>query len=234
MQRLEVLGWWFNDEAPGPLPRPQLLVRPWDPEERTAVVDHLRAGKVLVHYPEPSFCRFACGEAEMGSADLTDGTFVWPEGLVHYVVEHGVTLPRHFVAHAVARAGREVPFVVPKPKFGLFDQGAWLQWGREQRACLDLDGFEIPTADVLDRIAADLGPVPHEAILCCRGATREVVLAVGGGAIELRQLKAGGRPPRRFAGWHEWPVVGAAAASGPLAAFFAGLRKKGTGDEPSA
>ncbi|MBL9077529.1 MAG: hypothetical protein JNL08_08500 [Planctomycetes bacterium] len=222
MARLEVVGWWFRDEAPGPLPRPQLLVRPWQPAERAAVVAHLRAGKVLETYPEPSYCRFACGAADMGRADLSDGTFVWPEGLVHYVTEHSVALPARFVAHALQGAGAAPPRL-PKPRFGLYDVAPWLAWARAERAALDLDGFETPLGEVRDRIARDLGPVPHEAILLCRGSTREVVLAVGGGAIELRQLQAGGRPPRRFAGWHEWPVVGA-AGSGPLAAFFADRR----------
>ncbi len=46
----------------------------------------------------PSMSRF-CGEA-VGSLELSDGVFIWPEGLAHYVEEHGVRLPARFVNHA--------------------------------------------------------------------------------------------------------------------------------------
>ena len=93
MQRLEVLGWWFNDAAPSGYPRPQLLVSPWEPQTRAAVAGYLRAGRLLETYPDDSFCRFACSHAAMGRCDLTDGRFVWPDGLVHYIEQHDVRLP---------------------------------------------------------------------------------------------------------------------------------------------
>jgi hypothetical protein len=235
MQRLQVLGHWFLDEAPSALPRPQALVAPWDPDALAAVVRHLRAGFVLVRFPEASHCRFHCGEEAMGHADLTDGTYVWPEGLVHYVERHSVRLPDPFVAHALAHPQGVPAFALPKPAFGLYDLGPWQRWARQQGACLDLDGFEIPTGDVLDRVANDLGDVPHEAILLCCGATRQVVLAVGGGALEVRQLRAGGHAPVRFAGWHEWSRdrLGAGAVSPgkpgrgeSMGDFFAKLRRR--------
>lgn len=245
MKRLEVLGWWFNEHAPTGLPRPQLLIAPMEPSQRAAVASYLRAGKALVRHDEPSHCRFQCGETEMGRADLTDGTFVWPEGLVHYVERHDVRLPDRFKEHAVANGGAVPNFVMPKPAFGLFDTGPWLAWGRAQGACLDLDGFEIPTGTILDKVARDLGPVPHEAILLCRGSTREVVLLLPGGVLEVRQLREGGNPPRQLAGFHEWPRATAstrddsAAAKPPskpgrglsMDAFFAERKKTRAPDE---
>lgn len=35
----------------------------------------------------------------MGHRDLTDGVYVWPEGLAHYVKAHAVRLPDDFLAH---------------------------------------------------------------------------------------------------------------------------------------
>jgi len=35
----------------------------------------------------------------MGSKELTDGVFVWPEGLHHYVSRYNVVLPEEFVEH---------------------------------------------------------------------------------------------------------------------------------------
>lgn len=254
MKRLEVLGHWFRPEAPSTLPRPQQLVGTWNAQQRAAVLHHLRAGKVLVTFPEPSFCRFACGETAMGTRDLTDGRFVWPEGLPHYVERHDVVLPEHFVAHVLATNGDVASFRATKPTFGLYDLGPWQRWAHERGACLDLAGFELPDGDVRSRIAADLPGVDPDTILVCRGATREVVLALPDGALELRQVRAGGAPPRRFAGWHEWPIARADATTSsstaspasapqlprrerprpgvPMADFFANLRTKRDPNEP--
>jgi len=38
-----------------------------------------------------------------GSRDLTDGDYLWPEGLSHYVLAHGVRLPTEFAAHIERR-----------------------------------------------------------------------------------------------------------------------------------
>ena len=34
----------------------------------------------------------------MGCSDLTDGVWVWPEGLVHYIEAHELVLPEEFLA----------------------------------------------------------------------------------------------------------------------------------------
>jgi predicted component of type VI protein secretion system len=38
-----------------------------------------------------------CGKRLLGSADLTDGDWLWPEGLAHYIDSHSVCLPDEFV-----------------------------------------------------------------------------------------------------------------------------------------
>ena len=222
MQRLEVLGHWFNPYAPTTLPRPQALVTEWQPERRALLLAYLDAGKELVRFPEPSFCRFDCGIEHTGAGDRSDGRWVWPEGLSHYVERHSVRLPEPFVAHAVGCGGVPKAFRMPKVAFGLYDPGPWLAWARAQGACPDLDGFDLPDAEVRERIRADLGAIRHDEILLCRGSTRDVVLLVDG-AIELHQLRTGGRSPQRFTGWHEWPVAGAGAGAdaGGIAALRA-------------
>ncbi len=228
MQRLEVLGHWFNPDAPTTLPRPQALVSAWDPRRRAAVLDYLRAGRELERYPEPSFCRFDCGIAHTGAGDYTDGRWVWPEGLPHYVESHDVQLPEPFIAHAVACNGAPPRFRMPKAVFGLYDMAPWLMWSRAQGACPDLDGFDLPDPEVRDRIRADLGALIYDEILVCRGSTREVVLLVRG-ALELHQVKTGGRAPQRFDGWEEWPVAEGeanAGSAGGMAALQALKKQK--------
>ena len=81
----------------------------WNEDEREMIVGYLKWGLVARAYCGPSMCRF-CG-IRNGSLELTDGVFVWPEGLAHYVAEHHVRLPHRFVEHVDAERGRydEVP-----------------------------------------------------------------------------------------------------------------------------
>lgn len=72
----------------------------WDEDERVIIVDHLEKGTLVNQFRGLSPCRL-CGRHN-GSAELTDGTFCWPEGLAHYLLGHGVRLPDRFVAHALA------------------------------------------------------------------------------------------------------------------------------------
>ncbi len=245
MQRLETIGWWFHDLAPSSLPRPQRLVTKWSESDRALVLSYLRSGTPLVDYPEPSYCRFECGEEAMGSRDLTDGAFVWPEGLAHYVERHDVKLPEHFLQHVRERQGVIAPFRAPKPRFGLYDRSAWERWGREQGASIDLGAFVVPDQDSRERIEQELGNVIYDEIVLCCADTREVVLAVGGSVLEVRQLRAGGAAPRRLAGWDDWPAFLAAHKRAAPAlpekkgggmtmdAFLASMRKKhGLDDDP--
>jgi hypothetical protein len=206
--RLEVLGWWFHERAPDGWPRPQRLVGTWRTAERAAVLRHLRAGSTVAVYPRRSICRFACGERAMGNRDVTDGVFVWPDGLVHYVHRHGVRLPAPFVAHVMARRGDRRPFAARSLRARRYDAAPWLRWARAEGACLDLAGWEVPDARSRQRIRAELGRAARGAIVLCRTATREVVLAQRDGSLVVPVLRAGAPPPRRLRGWNEWPVAG--------------------------
>ena len=44
-----------------------------------------------------SWCRFRCGEINMGNKEFTNGIYIWPEGLVHYVNDHNIILPNEFL-----------------------------------------------------------------------------------------------------------------------------------------
>lgn len=63
--------------------------------------DDLRNGQLRNVYKGSSLCRF-CGCVN-GSADLTDGAWVWPEGYAHYLLAHGVVPPQAFVDHVLGK-----------------------------------------------------------------------------------------------------------------------------------
>src|SRR5262245_20090519 len=84
------------------LPDPRQLVDlAWDPAIKAKVVSYLEKGRAERYYRGWSYCRFHCGipDRQMGSHDYSDGMWVWPQGLAHYVEVHSVRLPNEFLAH---------------------------------------------------------------------------------------------------------------------------------------
>ena len=88
------------------LPDPTTVVDPeWEKENRDKIIAYLKSGEESAAYMGFPRCRFKCGKPdfEMGTMDLTDGKYVWPEGLYHYVEAHNVKLPDDFIAHMKAK-----------------------------------------------------------------------------------------------------------------------------------
>lgn len=104
MRHLRLIGYWQN---PFTYDWPDVndFVDPdWDPDERQLTIGYLRAGAVARRFWGASTCRL-CGQ-ENGREELTDGEWLWPDGLVHYLEAHDVRLPAEFVAHARERDGK--------------------------------------------------------------------------------------------------------------------------------
>lgn len=93
------IGYWFSVDEPD-LPIPRATV--WNSFEKETVAAYLDEGEVYGEYRGWSTCRMC--EASNGSKDLTDGVYIWPSGLSHYVREHDVQLPSAFVAHVLEQA----------------------------------------------------------------------------------------------------------------------------------
>ncbi|WP_173094396.1 hypothetical protein [Actinomadura verrucosospora] len=93
---LQRLGYW--GEAGSGLPAPSALIDDsWNDMDRDLVAEHLGRGFVARAYTGHATCR-VCGD-QVGSLELTDGTYIWPEGLRHYVAAHSIRLPERFVEH---------------------------------------------------------------------------------------------------------------------------------------
>lgn len=96
---LILIGYWAGERAPG-WPSPSEFVDDsWDSDTRDLVADYLQRGFVVRAYMGYSPCRIC--DRNNGDLELSDGTFVWPDGLVHYVADHGVRLPDRFVSHVL-------------------------------------------------------------------------------------------------------------------------------------
>jgi len=90
-------------------PSPLDLVSPgWLGSEKSSLISYLRSGVMYTESLGWSTCSFLCKNKSVGSRELTDGVWVWPEGLAHYVEVHDVLLPSEFVDHA-----RNNGFLIP-------------------------------------------------------------------------------------------------------------------------
>lgn len=64
-------------------------------KEYLQVTSYLAAGRIKDAYAGSSCCRI-CGMSN-GSCDITDDIWVWPEGFLHYIIEHNVKPPQKFI-----------------------------------------------------------------------------------------------------------------------------------------
>lgn len=97
---LEKVGYWRSSRETH-LPKASEFLDPeWDAGVRAAVLAHIKQGEVNNRWRGSSKCRI-CG-VRNGSRCLTDGVYVWPEGLAHYVESHSLRPPHAFVNHVMA------------------------------------------------------------------------------------------------------------------------------------
>lgn len=130
---LTVIGLWCDRAEPyWPDPKDYVDER-WEEDERARVVQALRSGSDVRQFRGESTCRI-CGRLN-GASELTDGTYLWPEGLAHYVRDHAVRLPEsveaHFLHHA-APATNAGPSVLGKATgvdLPEADESWWLSLG---------------------------------------------------------------------------------------------------------
>lgn len=116
---LKAIGFWISDETPQ-FPHPERFVDDnLDSTLTGNIIDYLESGNVCVQWRGLSHCRFNCKtpSIDMGSKDLTDGYWVWPEGLSHYVDKHFVALPKEFIIYVEKNS-----WAVPNIKYD-YNQG---------------------------------------------------------------------------------------------------------------
>ena len=139
MRKLRAVGYWYSDPSlrlgdNARFPDPRSLIRPgWLAAEKEQILAYLRSGWTWAHWRGHSYCRFQCGisHSEMGSRCLSDGIWVWPEGLPHYVEQHDVYLPYEFI-RTMRRRGWKIPPKKEPPtrrSYGEPTYAYWIEWG---------------------------------------------------------------------------------------------------------
>ncbi|WP_433788825.1 hypothetical protein [Actinoplanes sp. CA-252034] len=152
---LRGIGYWDGPQAPDGWPD-VCAFAVGEPDERVAA--YLRSGTPFMAMAGRSRCRL-CGRWN-GSAELTDGeSFCWPEGLAHYVEEHGVRLPEEVRAVAARGPARPVDALLFNETIPI-DAGWWRAQARDGahlpgcRHSASLGWWELPAvADIhVDRV----------------------------------------------------------------------------------
>ncbi len=125
---LHGIGFFIRSLRDAEFPAPQELVV--EDSRLLAVADYLDQGLVFEHYRGFSWCRVCrCDSGDMGSKDLTDGVWLWPEGLSHYLRRHSVGLPEDFIGHALAQSSLSLP-----DSAEVTDYTRWIEWSRPRRS----------------------------------------------------------------------------------------------------
>lgn len=135
VDKLRMVGFWSLGGLRPYYPHPRLLASPeWERHRLSKIADYLRSGVSVAEYLGYSHCRFPDGPsgAEMGCRELSDGVWVWPEGLSIYVNEYSVRLPDEFVEH-MAKNGFEIPVGLDSRSLSCLEYEAeyWRRWCRE-------------------------------------------------------------------------------------------------------
>lgn len=129
---MKLIGYWIRSLSDPEFPPPQELVTGYDPGTRQLIADYLDSGSIFATYRGISWCRFFC-DHPMGHAELTDGAWVWPQDLSHYVRDHNVRLPDSFIERI-----RTKPKPVDIPEGGWLhidpDVSFWITWCTEHRS----------------------------------------------------------------------------------------------------
>jgi hypothetical protein len=125
---MPIIGYWNTGLNDDQFIAPQEVAEKLAPEMIEKVVGYLRQGAFYTQYRGLSLCRFVdtCSEQYMGSSEFTDGYWIWPEGLIHYVEMHRILLPKEFLADVLKPTTRKN--ITPDP-----DLGFWIKWCKQNR-----------------------------------------------------------------------------------------------------
>jgi hypothetical protein len=119
-----------DEDSPFIHPR-RLVDSAWAREDRSRVVQYLSGARAVAHAGGSSYCRFGCGLT--GCAERSDGVWLWPEGLAHYVQHHAVRLPEEFVSHIRNRGYCPSPAEEAPMDFLCQSSSFWRSWCASQK-----------------------------------------------------------------------------------------------------
>ena len=100
-------------------------IRDWyKDKDKQRIIDYLDSGKTLSSYFGRSECRIC--KQHLGSSDLSDGVYLWPEKFSHYIKEHEIILPDWFIEH-IKKNEYKIP-EFEQTQSGNYNEKKWIDW----------------------------------------------------------------------------------------------------------
>ena len=130
------IGFWDTGNKESTYIHPRLIAgHAWTADEKRIILNYLRSGVRINDQMGYSWCRLdpSIPHVKMGNAEITDGHWIWPEGLSVYVDIFDVELPREFTEHALRakfdkkRAKKRIKYLDDWNKWR-FDFDYWEKW----------------------------------------------------------------------------------------------------------
>lgn len=162
---MRYLGRWINSLRDSKYPPPQELVGEYEDKIQSKIVNYLNNGHILNVYRGQTFCLFRCNHHQ-SFVELTDGRWVWPRDLAHYVHAHSVQLPPDFIADALSSTEH--------PKFNEvwrtkdYDFKYWSNWCNQNAS-----------GHFKDSLSEALEKANHEAEIFLRAKSAEIECEIG-------------------------------------------------------
>lgn len=97
MKQLQKIGYWSGEFTTGYIWPQEIASRRQIYKDVSRINSYLKGGYPAIHWKGLDHCRI-CKET-LGSKCMTDGVWMWPEGMEHYVVRHNIRLPEEFFIH---------------------------------------------------------------------------------------------------------------------------------------
>jgi len=90
-------------------------------ENLSGLTDYLNNGTPVVLAPGVLYCLLGCDNEIIASESIyTDGLYVWPGELSHYVEKHGICLPMNWLAFI--KKNKYVPIIVEDEIINYIDE----------------------------------------------------------------------------------------------------------------
>mgnify|MGYP001598340626 CR=1 FL=1 len=123
-----LIGYWYSSKYNDAqkYPDPHLLETTESVDNH--LVEYLNYGQACNFYRGSSSCRL-CG-IRLGSSELSDGEYIWPKGLDHYVSEHKIKLPDYFLEHVSGKSAIPESWL-DRSKYVIVDESKWLDYYKE-------------------------------------------------------------------------------------------------------
>ncbi|MEK6833229.1 MAG: hypothetical protein AABY32_04225 [Nanoarchaeota archaeon] len=109
---------------------PQEIISKNKIENKDKIVQYLSKGSDAICWRGFAGCRIC--DTLLGTRCLSDGTWIWPQRLEHYIIEHNIVLPEEFINY-MEESNWEPKSINIENIHINSDDTFWIKWCEEHR-----------------------------------------------------------------------------------------------------